>query len=347
LIIGAGAIGCLVGARLALAGQQITLIGRPALVEAVQAHGLTLRMGTETKTAPGVNAVPSVAAAFDGAAAFDLAILTVKAYDTAAVMAELAPWRSRLPPLLTLQNGVGNEERLAAILGANRVMSGAITTPVAVTAPGVIEVIRRGRVALAAVNPRAPAFPALSLAAMFAAAGLPAGVYDDYRALKWTKLLMNQLANATCAILGWTPGQVMADARLADLEIDAWRETLAVMAAQRIRTVTLGGYPFPWFAPLIRTLPHAIIRRALGRLVAGGRGSKAPSLYLDLEAGKGRTEVPFLNGAVVTAARPGVKTPVNRVLTATLQALSRGDTPWAEWRDQPERLWQKVQAARR
>ena len=335
------------GARLALAGQQITLIGRPALVEAVQAHGLTLRMGTETQTAPAVNAVPSVAAAFDAAVAFDLAILTVKAYDTAAVMAELAPWRSRLPPLLTLQNGVGNEERLAAILGANRVMAGAITTPVTVTAPGVIEVIRRGRVALAAVNPKAPAFPALSLAAMFAAAGLPAGVYDDYRALKWTKLLMNQLANATCAILGWTPSQVMADARLADLEIDAWRETLAVMAAQRIRTVTLGGYPFPWFAPLIRTLPHAVIRRALGRLVAGGRGSKAPSLYLDLEAGKGRTEVPFLNGAVVTAARPGVKTPVNRVLTETLQALSRGDTPWAEWRDQPERLWQKVQAARR
>jgi 2-dehydropantoate 2-reductase len=347
LIIGAGAIGCLVGARLALSGQQITLIGRPALVEAVHAQGLTLRMGTETKTASGIVAVPSVAAAFDGAAAFDLAILTVKAYDTDAVMGQLAPWRSRLPPLLTLQNGVGNEERLAAILGANRVMAGAITTPVSVVAPGVIEVIRRGRVALAAVDPRTPAFPALSLAAMFEAAGLPARPYDDYRGLKWTKLLMNQLANATCAILGWTPSQVMADARLANLEIDAWRETLAVMAAQGIRAVTLGGYPFPWFAPLIRTLPHSVIRRALGRLVAGGRGSKPPSLYLDLEAGKGRTEVPYLNGAVVTAARPGIKTPVNTILTETLQALSRSDTSWAEWRDQPERLWRKVQTAQR
>ncbi len=335
------------GARLALAGQQITLIGRPALVEAIQAQGLTLRMGTETKTASGIVAVPSVAAAFDGAAVFDLAILTVKAYDTATVMGQLAPWRSRLPPLLTLQNGVGNEERLAAILGANRVMAGAITTPVAVVSPGVIEAIRRGRVALAAVDPRMPAFPALPLAAMFEAAGLPARVYYDYRALKWTKLLMNQLANATCAILGWTPSQVMADARLADLEIEAWRETLAVMAAQGIRTVTLGGYPFPWFAPLIRTLPRPIIRRALGRLVAGGRGSKAPSLYLDLEAGKGRTEVAYLNGAVVAAARRGIKTPVNTILTETLQALSRGDTSWAEWRDQPERLWRKVQEAQR
>lgn len=150
------------GARLALAGQQITLIGRPALVEAIQAQGLTLRMGTETKTASGIVAVPSVAVAFDGAAVFDLAILTVKAYDTATVMGQLVLWRSRLPPLLTLQNGVGNEERLAAILGANRVMAGAITTPVAVVSPGVIEAIRRGRVAVpAAVDPRMPAFPAL------------------------------------------------------------------------------------------------------------------------------------------------------------------------------------------
>ena len=344
MIIGAGAIGCLVGARLALVGQQVTLVGRPAVVAAVQARGLTLRQGTETKTAPEIAAAPSVAAALSQAPPFDLAILTVKAYDTAAVLTELAPWRPQLPPLLTLQNGVGNEERLAAVLGAHRVMAGAITAPVTVVAPGVIEVARRGRVALAALDPQAPAFPPLSLAAMFAAAGLPAHAYDDYRALKWTKLLMNQLANATCAILGWMPAQVMADPRLADLEIDAWRETLAVMAAQRIRTVTLGGYPFPWFAPLIRTLPHSVIRRALGRLVAGGRGGKAPSLYLDLAAGKGRTEAPFLNGAVV-AARAGVKTPVNQVLTETLQALSSGQTPWSAWRDQPERLWHQVQAA--
>ncbi|MFZ1267970.1 MAG: ketopantoate reductase C-terminal domain-containing protein, partial [Anaerolineae bacterium] len=174
----------------------------------------------------------------------------------------------------------------------------------------------------------------------------PTRVYEDFRALKWTKLLMNQLANATCAILGWLPAQVMADPRLADLEIAAWRETLAVMAAQRIRPVTLGGYPFPWLAPLIRTLPPAVIRLALGRLVGGARGGKAPSLYLDLAAGKGRTEVAYLNGAVA-AASAEIRTPVNRVLTETLQALSAGQTPWAQWRDQPARLLQRVQEARR
>ncbi|MFZ1506294.1 MAG: 2-dehydropantoate 2-reductase [Anaerolineae bacterium] len=346
MIIGAGAIGCLVGGRLALAGQQVTLIGRPPVVEAIQAHGLTLSSGVQTHTAVTVEAVPSLAAALAGGASFDLAILTVKAYDTATVMAELAPWRPHLPPLLTLQNGVGNEERLAGILGAGRVIAGAITTPVTVTAPGVIEVTRRGRIALAAVDPRANAFPLLSLAALFAAAGLPTRVYEDFRALKWTKLLMNQLANATCAILGWLPAQVMADPRLADLEIAAWRETLAVMATQRIRPVTLGGYPFPWLAPLIRTLPPAVIRLALGRLVGGARGGKAPSLYLDLAAGKGRTEVAYLNGAVA-AASAEIGTPVNRVLTETLQALSAGQTPWEQWRDQPARLLQRVQEARR
>ncbi|MFZ1268255.1 MAG: 2-dehydropantoate 2-reductase N-terminal domain-containing protein, partial [Anaerolineae bacterium] len=51
MIIGAGAIGCLVGGRLALAGQQVTLIGRPPVVEAIQAHGLTLSSGVQTHTA--------------------------------------------------------------------------------------------------------------------------------------------------------------------------------------------------------------------------------------------------------------------------------------------------------
>lgn len=331
--------------RLSLSGQDVTLVGRAALVEAVQAHGLMLRQGQQTAVATNIQAAPSVAAALSAGASFDLAVLTVKAYDTASVMAELAPWRPHLPPLLTLQNGVGNEERLAGILGARRVISGAITTPVTVNAPGVIEVARRGRIALAPVAPQAAAFPLLSLAALFDAAGLPARVYGDFRALKWTKLLMNQLANAACAILGWLPAQVMADPDMASLEIAAWRETLAVMAAQRIRPISLGGYPFPWLAPLIRTLPPALIRLALGRLVGGARGGKAPSLYLDLAAGKGRTEVAFLNGAVA-AATTTVKTPVNRVLAETLQALSAGQERWEEWRDQPGRLLQRVQQAR-
>ncbi len=61
--------------------------------------------------------------------------------------------------------------------------------------------------------------------------GSPWTVFTDYRRLKWSKLLMNLLANAQCAILDWTPAQVMADPTASRLEALAWQEAFAVMAA--------------------------------------------------------------------------------------------------------------------
>lgn len=357
LIVGAGAIGCLVSARLAQTGCHVTLLSRPAAAAAMQARDLTLRHAGRAELIPAVSVahtgpalpplrvIASLAEAPAMDARFDLIIVAVKAYDTAQVISDLCAWQAELPPVLTLQNGVGNEEMLAQAFGAGRILAGAITTPATIIEPGVIEITRRGRIGLAALTPSQPAFAPLSLAVMFSQAGWPARVYGDYRALKWTKLLMNQLANAACAILGWTPAQLMADARLANLEIEAWRETLAVMAAQDIRPVTLGNYPFPWLAPLIRTFPTTLVRRVLGPFVAGGRGGKPPSLYLDLASGKGRSEASFLNGAVA-AANTGVRTPVNTTLAQTMQALCTGETAWIDWRNQPERLLRRVEEMR-
>ncbi len=339
LIIGAGAIGGLLGARLAQQGHAVTLLGRPSLAAALHAHGLVLRSPEETATLSGIPVVISLAEAMDGAAGYDLAVLTVKSYDTAAVAAELAAAAPPDLPVLALQNGVGNEETLAAALGTRRVLSGAITTVVAVPSTGIIEVTRPGEIAIAPLAEEAPVLTPATVAETFTQAGLRARVTPDYRALKWTKLLMNELCNASCAILGWTPNQVFDDARLARLEIMAWRETLAVMRAQGIGTIRLGGYPFPQLAPLIRMLPVAILRRAMARFVVAGRGSKMPSLYLDLAAGKGRSEVTYLNGAVAAAAeRIGLAVPVNRGLWEVLQTISDGRAAWEEWRNRPDLL---------
>ena len=110
LIIGAGAVGSFIGARSALAGHDVTLVGRRALAEAVQAGGLTLIEPDGARTTANVHAVDSIAAAFienkpgfsekpglfsisekPGLfSSFDLALITVKAFDTAQVIAELA-----------------------------------------------------------------------------------------------------------------------------------------------------------------------------------------------------------------------------------------------------------------
>lgn len=340
LIIGAGAVGSFIGARLALAGHEVTLAGRSGLVEAVRARGLTLIEPDGSRRTAQVHAATSLAAAFGRLAEepspYDLALLTVKAYDTAQVIAELTAATSAPPPLLTLQNGVGNEEALAEAFGAHRVVAGAIDTPISVPEPGQAQVHReRFRAGLAPVGQAAPI---LQAAALLHDAGLRTDVFADYRRLKWTKLLMNLPANAQCAILDWTPAQVMADPVAARLEARAWQEALAVMAALKIRPVNLAGYPVGLIAPLARRITPDLLAAGLRRLVSGGRGSKMPSLHIALAGGR-PTEVPWLNGAVARFGEAaGVPAPVNRLFADLLIALSAGRATRAAWQGQPERL---------
>lgn len=336
LIIGAGAIGSLVGGKLALAGHKVTLVGRPAYVEAVRTQGLRLTEGGETAFVQEVTAMTPLAAAFASGQRYDLACLTVKSYDTDMAADELAAATSTPPPVLTFQNGVGNEEKLAERFGTTRVLSGVITSPVEVLEPGAVAVTRAGSIGLAPVQPGG------SLAGADAAlreAGFRVALYDDYRALKWSKLLMNMIGNATCAILDWPPERVFADRRLCALELQALREGLAVMRAQRVPLVRVGGYPMPLIAPLLSRLPVALLQPLLQRMIGGARGGKMPSLHIDLSRGKGRSEVEVLNGAIARAgAELGVRVPVNWALHRVLMGLTRGELAWDDFRGRPERL---------
>jgi len=348
LIIGAGAVGSFVGARLALAGHDVTLVGRPALAEAVRGGGLTLIEPSGSRRTTAVRASDRIAAAFlhspsasaptsTSASSYDLALITVKAYDTAGVIAELQSVDSgHVPPLLTLQNGVGNEEALVEAFGAGRIISGAIDTPVSVPAPGQVQVHRERF--KAGVAPVGEAAPVAAAAGLLRDAGFTLDAFADYRRLKWSKLLMNLLANAQCAILDWTPAQVMADPIASRLEALAWQEAFAVMAALGIRPVAMAGYPLPLLAPFIRRLPAAWLARGLENFVSGGRGSKMPSLHVALTAGK-RSEVGWLNGAVAHYGQAaGVPTPVNRALTDALTVLSNGEARREDWRALPKAI---------
>jgi 2-dehydropantoate 2-reductase len=163
--------------------------------------------------------------------------------------------------------------------------------------------------------------------------------------MKWTKLLMNMIGNATGAILDASPAQLFADNAVVDVEIAAWREALAVMAAAAIPPVNLGSYPFALFAPLIRTMPNALLRPILRRQVRGARGDKMPSLHIDLHGGKTKSEIGWLNGAVVARGKEvGVATPVNALLTETVTALIGNRAGQAAWRGQTIKLAAEARA---
>ena len=345
LIIGGGAIGCLLSARVAAAGHAVTLVARPVTVDAIRANGLRLVEADGQVVSPRVETASALDEAFAKSPPFDLAVVSVKAYDTASLAADLHS-TLRVPlPVLSVQNGVGNEETLAAALNAP-ILAGTLTTPVEVLAPGHVRVARPSY--KFAVAPGPGAVDAERVAGLFQDAGFATQVFEDYRSLKWCKLLMNILANAQSAILGYTPSQIFADKALGNLEVEAWREALAVMAAQGISAIPLAGYPLPQIAPLVRHLPMALVRPVLGRAIAGGRGSKMPSLTYDLHPKRrGRSEVSWLNGAVAAKARElGLHAPVNETLTHVLLDLVEGRASIETWAGQPERLLAAVASRR-
>jgi 2-dehydropantoate 2-reductase len=289
-----------------------------------------------TSVTRGVRAWSSLGDAFASSPRYDLACLTVKSYDTDTALEEMLAATVQPPPMLTLQNGVGNEEKLAVRLGVERVLSGTITSPAEILQPGMVAVARSGTVGLAPVQVGGALLGADSALRQ---AGFQVRLYREHRGLKWSKLLMNMIGNAVSAILDWPPGRVFADRRLCALEMLALREGLAVVRARHIRLVSVGNYPVPLIAPFLNRLPVVLMQPLLRKIVGGARGGKMPSLHMDLSRGKKASEVDVLNGAIARAgARLEVPVPVNRALHRVLSGIAQGQLDWDRFRGRPEAL---------
>ena len=230
-------------------------------------------------------------------------------------------------------NGVENEPAIAAVLGADKVIAGTVTSSVGRRRVGDIVLERLRGVGVADRHPLS-----LFLAGALNAAGLNARLFPRPADMKWSKMLTNLPANATAAILNMTAAEVFAHPGLFRLEMRMLRETLAVMRTSRIRVVDLPRLPVRLLA-LGTSLPDFVARPLMLKAVGGGRGGKMPSFHIDLHSGRGRSEVDWLNGAVVRyGEKTGIPTPVNKLLTGTLLGLTRGEIPLTGFSRQPEKL---------
>jgi 2-dehydropantoate 2-reductase len=234
----------------------------------------------------------------------------------------MRPHAEAMPPVLCLQNGVDNEAALAEVLGAEKLISGTVTTAIDKPAAGQLVLERKRGVGLAGGHELSK-----RLYAAFEDANLNPRLYADAEAMKWSKLLANLIANATSAILDMSPAEIFAHPGLFEIEMRALREALAVMDVLGLQVVDLPGLPTRALAFTARRLPLGLSRPLLARFVGRGRGGKMPSLHIDLHTGRGRSEVGWLNGAVARhGERLGVATPVNRALTETLEELINNQT---------------------
>jgi len=307
LIFGAGAVGQGVGGLLASAGHNVTLIVRPRFRDALAEGGLTVTgvFGTHV-VAPGRMRV--VAAAAEAGAGFDLVVLAVKSYDTAAAVDGLAAAAGGNTPIVSMQNGYGNVELLAGRFGRGRVLCARVITGFRIPAPGEVAItvhaddVRVGSFWLAA-HPAAAA-----LAEALDAAGLPSEAVDNVEAVLWAKILYNCALNPLGAILGVHYG-ALADSpdtrALMDAVID---EAFAVMGAH--------GFPCLWPGA-------AAFREAFYGEMVPPTYDHRPSMLQDLEAGK-RIEIDALNGAIVRlAGEQGVPAPVNETIVRLIRFLAK------------------------
>jgi 2-dehydropantoate 2-reductase len=340
--MGAGAIGCFIGGHLATTGHRVTLVGLTALIPKIAKDGLTLRWPNQPAKTIFPNATNTLV---EPETPYDFILLTTKSPDTLTAAKQLTtlPLADDKTHFISFQNGIGNEEKLVELFGRPQVMAGTLTIPISVPELGVIAVSKaKGGLGVA---PLSDGQPVNLLADALNQAGLPTVTYPDYQAMKWSKLLLNIINNASSAILNWTPAQIIAHPDLFDLEIQALREGVAVMKALGLKPVKLPAYPVNWLARLVaaRWLPMAVTRSILRPFMVSGRGTKMPSLQIDLAAGQPVSEVGVLNGAIVEAGEKlGIATPVNQTLTDILSGLVSGELAWPDYQNQPKKLLEAV-----
>jgi 2-dehydropantoate 2-reductase len=127
------------------------------------------------------------------------------------------------------------------------------------------------------------------------------------------------------------------------IEVRQLREALAVMKHLGIKVIDLPGTPVRLLVKSLTSFPLWLGRTVIGRPLAKARGAKMPSFQIDLQAGRTRSEVEYINGAVVRfGEKTGIPTPVNRILTATLVDLAAGKLDRDTFFDRPDFLYKKI-----
>jgi 2-dehydropantoate 2-reductase len=339
LVIGAGAVGSFLGWTLASAGEEIQLLRRRG-----PAGARTEALAMAGRAGPGATVQVSVAGSAEAVTQSpEIVLIAVKMPELAGAISTAAAWPEAT--VVAVENGVGADALLRDTRPGGGLIAASLTTSVERTEDGSIRRLSRGGIVLAPV--RGDVHLAIQrLAAAFSAGGLRAREAADPAAMRWSKLLINLLGNATGAIVDWDPVAVFRQRDLFRLERRQLAEALAVMAGLGLRPIRLFGADTR-LLPIAARLPGPLVQPILSRVVAAGRGGKRPSLHLHLEAGSGDpSEVGWLNGAVAQAAAElGRQAPVNARLAELVEACTRDPERRAWFRGRPDRLLEAIAAA--
>ena len=300
VVMGSGGTGGFFGAKLARAGEDVTFVARGAHLEAIRTQGLRVKSAPEGEWVVKAPAVDKL----DGLEPADLVLFCVKSFDTESAGRALAPALGPDTGVLSIQNGVDNEEKLEAIVGKGRVLGGIAQVFATIESPGVIQHTLLGRIQFGEMDGRESARSRAFLEAC-GRAQIPCEISKDVLRTLWGKYVY-LVAHAGMTALTRCPAGVI---RALPETRRLYRLLLEEMAAL---ARAAGADPGP-----------GIVETCLGYLDALGAGGYS-SLHYDLMQGK-RLEIDALQGyAVRLGERHAVPTPMLFAVYAALRPYLDG-----------------------
>ena len=291
-VMGAGAVGGCLGALLARAGNDVSLITRGEHLEAIRSNGVKLIRRSE-------EFVVEVKAADNPAQVgpVDLVLFTVKTLHNRQIISNLRPLISPETSVLTLQNGVESHEQLGAVLGSKIVLPGAFWGSCQIESPGVIAEAVEARISFGEVD-ETESLRALDIRKMFRNSGVETELSPDPMQVLWRKFIVLSAAAGITSAAQTRIGELLQYADARKLFCQAMEETLAVGLAKGVN------------------LPDDLVQKSLEfvDLLPDFQNT----MHSDYEKGL-PTELDALSGAVVRIGKQvGVPTPVHNFLYSVL-----------------------------
>jgi 2-dehydropantoate 2-reductase len=298
-VVGSGAMGSIYAGRLAMAGHHVYVVDRwRDHIAAIAAHGLRV----EGPRGADVVHVETERSAI--AAPFDLVVIAAKSLDIASAAAAARELCDGDTIVLTIQNGLGAADVVAATVGEERLAIGiAGGFGARLVAPGhafhnAMQLIRFGPYGTL------PAERLMPIATAWREGGFNVEVLADIAGIQWEKLICNVAFSGPCVIAGTTVGEVMDDPDLGAISRDAAIEAFEVATALGVRL------------SIDEPVAHM---RAFGESVRNAK----PSTLIDIERGR-QSEIDFINGAVGREAKKlGMSASVNATITAFVKRIER------------------------
>jgi len=296
-VVGAGAMGSLFGGLLADAGEEVTLIDVwKEHVDAINARGLRITGISGDRT---VNVMATTDPGIVGSV--DLVIIFVKSYDTAKAARDALPMASDETVFLSLQNGLGNIDKISEAAGNHRIIRGVTAQGSTLLGPGEIYHAGRGPTVIGELDD-AQTERVQGISEAFNHAGIPTEISLNIQGAIWSKVLVNVGINPLTALTGLRNGELLEHPEIKEVMKKAVEEGLLVARGLGIKMELQN--------PVEKVYE-----------VAEATAANRSSMLQDVERGR-RTEIDALNGAIVELGRRiGVDTPVNETLVAAVKGL--------------------------